>query len=425
MSKKQYEFDYSLAKECIEAFSVSTGLDTAIVALDGEILLRCGDCGMSCPLEEYASKVLGDDCRKIHLYGMMQAERFGGKYIYFCPCGYNFMVSPIYGSESAVAYIKAGPFLMVEYEDYIKEDLLGNLKVEEEKIDKIKPSVESIPYIAPDKVTKFSNLLFMAIGFINNIQQYNNLIKMRDSTEMQGHIGSIVSSLKGDEENGKSAYPYATEKELVNAIADGDKPLAARLLNEILGYIFFYSGGDFQIIHANVIELIVLLSRAAIDGGADADYIAKINRQFINETRTINNVDQLCIWLADVVTKYIDQVFDFNEIKHIDVMRKAIDFIRRNYNKRITLEEVAQMVYLSPSYFSKLFKDEIGVTFNTYLNNVRIEKSKHLLLDNSVKLVDISGLVGFEDQSYFSKVFKNKTSMSPGQYRKSRGKIKK
>jgi two-component system response regulator YesN len=63
-------------------------------------------------------------------------------------------------------------------------------------------------------------------------------------------------------------------------------------------------------------------------------------------------------------------------------------------------------VYLSPAYFSKIFKEEVKTNFNNYLNLVRIEMSKKLLLDDSMSLVDISSYVGYEDQSYFSKVFK-------------------
>ena len=90
--------------------------------------------------------------------------------------------------------------------------------------------------------------------------------------------------------------------------------------------------------------------------------------------------------------------------------------------KKITLEEVASYVYLSPSYFSKVFKDEMHCNFNSYLNRLRIEKSKQLLLSENVRLVEVSGLVGFEDQSYFSKVFKKLTGVSPGKFRESRGK---
>jgi two-component system response regulator YesN len=85
--------------------------------------------------------------------------------------------------------------------------------------------------------------------------------------------------------------------------------------------------------------------------------------------------------------------------------------------KKVTLDEVAACVYLSPSYFSKVFKQEMEMSFNTYLNYIRIEMSKKLLSDPSIAIVDISNLVGFEDQSYFSKVFKKMTGLSPKKFR--------
>ena len=90
--------------------------------------------------------------------------------------------------------------------------------------------------------------------------------------------------------------------------------------------------------------------------------------------------------------------------------------------KKITLEEVAGKVYLNPSYFSKIFKDEIGCPFVNYVSKVRVEKSKALLQDPSIPLTDVSNLVGFEDQSYYTRVFKKMTGMTPGRFRKSLGK---
>lgn len=83
---------------------------------------------------------------------------------------------------------------------------------------------------------------------------------------------------------------------------------------------------------------------------------------------------------------------------------------------------MANHVYLSPSYFSKVFSKEMGVSFNTWLGNLRIEKSKRLLLEN-IRLADIAAMVGFEDQSYFSKVFKKATGVSPNRYREVNGGI--
>jgi YesN/AraC family two-component response regulator len=89
--------------------------------------------------------------------------------------------------------------------------------------------------------------------------------------------------------------------------------------------------------------------------------------------------------------------------------------------KKITLEDVAGYVYLNLSYFSKIFKEEMGFPFVVYVNIIRVDISKNLLIDNTVPLTDVSSMVGFEEQSYFTKVFKKMTGMAPGTFRKSRG----
>jgi two-component system, response regulator YesN len=65
----------------------------------------------------------------------------------------------------------------------------------------------------------------------------------------------------------------------------------------------------------------------------------------------------------------------------------------------------------------------MGCRFTAYLNQVRIGKSKLLLKGSALPIVDIAGLVGYEDQSYFTKVFKRVTGVSPGRYRESGGRV--
>ena len=85
--------------------------------------------------------------------------------------------------------------------------------------------------------------------------------------------------------------------------------------------------------------------------------------------------------------------------------------------QRYTLEEVADAVHLHPAYFSSIFKQCNGSSFKEYLNMVRVEESKRLLSNTEYSIIDIAVACGFDDQSYFSKVFKKYTGMSPKQYR--------
>ena len=88
----------------------------------------------------------------------------------------------------------------------------------------------------------------------------------------------------------------------------------------------------------------------------------------------------------------------------------------------MSLEEIAASTYLSKTYLSSLFKKETGYSISEYINIVRIERSKSLLLEENISIIDIANLCGFEDQSYFTKVFKHIVGITPKKYRENRGK---
>lgn len=98
-------------------------------------------------------------------------------------------------------------------------------------------------------------------------------------------------------------------------------------------------------------------------------------------------------------------------------VQAAQAYAAAHYGRRLTLCEVAEVVHLSKNYFSSLFRAQMGMTFTQYVNLLRVEKSKEYLRGTGLPIVEVMTRVGFEDQSYFSKVFKQATQLSPGQYR--------
>ncbi len=96
----------------------------------------------------------------------------------------------------------------------------------------------------------------------------------------------------------------------------------------------------------------------------------------------------------------------------------AIKYIDDNYtNSQLDLNLVAQKLYLSKKYFSHIFKQKMGVNFVSYLNKVRIEKSKPYVIDTNVKISSIYEYVGYKNSRYFYKNFKELTGLTPLQYR--------
>lgn len=120
-----------------------------------------------------------------------------------------------------------------------------------------------------------------------------------------------------------------------------------------------------------------------------------------------------------------DQVFTKNDSprpkrqqdRKVLVVRRAEEMIRRFYSHSITVEDVAKAVYLSPNYFSSIFKEITRTTFTNFLNEVRIDEGKRLLTTTDMPIKEIVPLVGFNDYDYFNKVFKRIAGLTPAAYR--------
>lgn len=97
---------------------------------------------------------------------------------------------------------------------------------------------------------------------------------------------------------------------------------------------------------------------------------------------------------------------------------KAITYINKNFTSDLTIKDVADHVYLSPFHFSRVFKKEIQVPFNTYLNQRRVKQAKILLTHSDLSINAISKEIGFSQTSYFCKIFRSFVGTTPARYRK-------
>lgn len=98
----------------------------------------------------------------------------------------------------------------------------------------------------------------------------------------------------------------------------------------------------------------------------------------------------------------------------------AVEFIDDNLDKRLTLDQVANRVYLSDYYFSKLFKKETKLSFSVYLNARKIQRAMFLLKDTELSIQDVSNELGFTRMSYFSQTFKKYTGYTPSKFRRNK-----
>ena len=101
-----------------------------------------------------------------------------------------------------------------------------------------------------------------------------------------------------------------------------------------------------------------------------------------------------------------------------EVYGKVLSIIHTEYTKRLTVEDIAKKCHYSKSFISRRFRERSGMTVNAYLNSLRMEKAKKLLLESEMRIEDIAVSVGFSDTNYFIAFFSRFYGLPPGQYRK-------
>ena len=100
-----------------------------------------------------------------------------------------------------------------------------------------------------------------------------------------------------------------------------------------------------------------------------------------------------------------------------ELIHTICEFLKQNYTKEMTLNDLAFHFYISPPYLSRRFKEKTGVTLVEYLEDVRLDKAREYLVNSEAQIADICQQVGYMDPAYFAKLFKRKFNVSPSEYR--------
>lgn len=336
----------------------------------------------------------------VHFYGGNEAERWNGQYMYYCPRGLFFLANTVYNSVSKGQYcFITGPFV------------LGARNQTEIMIKGGIDDLENIPSVTSEEAQATNEIISTICRFLS------------ESTinEMQGDTTDILNTsynfYQGAENIADLKYPMDIEKRLQRYIIEGNKEESIRVLNELLCHITLQEGNNIESVKMWVIEILVLLSRASIEGGADSNRILWLNKVYLAQVEAFQNIESISKWLSSIINKFISYEFELSSIKHKDALYKISEYLNEHYQEKIVLDDLVEKIFLSRTYLSKIIKEELGISFVDYLNQIRIEKSKALLTNSNLSLTDIAVSVGFQEQSYFTKVFKKIVGVPPGKYR--------
>ncbi len=169
------------------------------------------------------------------------------------------------------------------------------------------------------------------------------------------------------------------------------------------------------------IKVVSALHRTFHDYVAKIDLCKKSYKEFENELKENAQWAFTGRMLADALSEqmisYISQYISKDSQDCNPAVRIAKKYIAENYQNNISMTSMAELVNLSPVYFSVLFKREVGINFLDYLNQYRLEVSKDLLKQVKYNINEAASLSGFQDSKYFSKLFKKTFGITPTNYR--------
>jgi two-component system response regulator YesN len=403
-------------------FSILPGLDVGLFDGGGSEILVNRRENSICDAAKNCSY-----CRESISYGGLMSSDLGEPYICSCGCGLIMCFLPIMFKERLIGSIACGPALLWDADEVAISEFKEKTRHMELEVDveKIFNSIVSLDCI---NMTSAAQILYIIVNSLSS--EHSAYLDQRAViTEQQAKIAELIIESKGVSFGGISAaeldkekdpaYPSEKEKELLTFVRSGSMDQSRKVLNSLLSEIFLFADGKMDTIRVRVFELIAFFSRAAVETGAPLSEINHITEgafEIFNETA---DFEKLCFLTRRAMEEFITKVFKNHGRKQLsDHLTRAVGFIETCYAEDLTLQRVADAIFVSAFYLSHLFRNEMDTTFSDYVCHQRINKAKDFLKSNKfMRIQEIAEKTGFNDPNYFAKSFKKLVGVTPKEYR--------
>lgn len=214
-------------------------------------------------------------------------------------------------------------------------------------------------------------------------------------------------------------YPVDLERNLFQAIENGEKDIAVEQAKAFYDWMIAVHSNHMDNICLKVLEFVMRAEHTAfLNGGINYGFLYREN--YLPTVMTMQEHGELKQWFLSKIAEVCHNITAKREEKSVSLINQAKNYIKQNYEKEISLDEVSRMINISPYYFSKLFKEETGENFIDYLTKIRIQHAKELLKNPAYSIKEVCAKSGYSDPNYFSRIFKKKENLTPSEYRERR-----
>ncbi len=310
--------------------------------------------------------------------------------------------------------ILIGPYLIHNVSDENIMKFVQELEITEERKKELVEYLLRAPIYPYDSYIKIIKTTYYYIN--NNVFDENCLNPLNDRKQTEDLFKGLKSSqisLSKLEFHGT----YMQERAVIEVIRTGNLEELTKLV--VVGKYGDISNGNELRQQKNLfIVTTTLATRAAIDGGVNSEIALTISDMYIRQMEALKSIPKILELSLKMIYDFTRRVHELIELKiYHTITNKTMNYIKTHVYEDVKLSDIASNLKISEGHLSRSFYKETGKSVVDYVKEVKINEAKYFLKYTNYTLLEISEKLSFSSQSYFGKVFKDNSGISPKQFR--------
>jgi len=368
-------------KSVAGGYAQAWGIGVLLTDPNGEVLAGAVPCSGE-----------ADHCRSIRAQAIAESARWGEPHIVLCPRGMMVWAIPVMHNARILGGLVAGV-----------------------------PD----PGLAPDPLSETSRINAAAEDLMQravaaDLTNGSYLELQRQAARRESGRAEALHTLKDTNLRSIRELYLLEEPAMIAAVKRGDRPAARAIVNRVLTGIYYVGRNRPELLKSFLLELVVVMSRSAVEAGADPGELLGANYSSFSTLAGIDGEEELTAWLVGMLEQAMDAIVTHHRYPIGVLLSDAIRYMEEHVGEGLSRDDVAARACLSPAHFSRVVKQTYGYSFTELLARMRVDRACELLTVTERPLSSIAADCGFADQSYFTKVFQRHVGQTPGEYRRAR-----
>ncbi len=386
---------------------------------EGRELWSLGGCGLCDRAPRSRKRTLL--CRGHRRMAVEEARRWGEPYLSTCPFGLITIAVPLSNGRTLSGGLVSGFCILPQMREGMRQEVLQHLRRQGIRSGPGPGSRFHFRVVTSETLRRNARLLF-DLATTHGMNDPESIAESREKSIQQFTIANYLEEARGGEARGETSDLVTSlvgmQNEIIGKVVEGDLSGSREIINRFLGVIFLESGMNFDMLKVRLLELIVIISRAAMEQGISAEGLLGPRYSYLTDINAATGFDDL-FWRVtkalENFTRAVSEERGRTARAHVARMK---EFLSRRFAGKVSAREAADAAGLSVSRALHLFRRESGMSMSSWITRLRINYARSLLANSQTSMADIASECGFFDQSHFSRTFKSVEGIPPLRYRK-------